>query len=134
MAKPDFTGIWQFNPSKSLLQIPAPESTTFFIEHREPCFRLERTHVFDGNSDTFSIELATDGKPVALNHRGLEIRASLNWEGETLLFYSTVERDGVQATNIVRYRLLEDGQVFIAEEQFRSQEMNYENRWVFDKK
>jgi hypothetical protein len=57
MTKPDFTGTWKLNHGKSSLQIPAPESTIFVIEHSEPHFHLERTHVFGGNSDTLSIDL-----------------------------------------------------------------------------
>ncbi len=133
MAKPDFTGTWKFNRSKSSLQIPSPDSTTFVIEHNEPRFHLERTHVFGGNSDTFSIDLTTNGKVVERNHRGFEIRASLCWEGETLVFDSILHREGEQATNIVRYKLADKDHVFLADERFRSEEHNYENRWVFDK-
>jgi hypothetical protein len=116
MTKPDFTGTWEFNSNKSTLQIPSPDSTTFVIEHREPHFHLERTHVFG-----------------TLNQGGLEIRARLYWEGETLVCDSRLEQGGEQATNIVRYSLADEGQTFIAEEQFRSREHSHENRWVFDK-
>ena len=57
MAKPDFTGTWEFNPSRSSLQNPAPESSTFGIEHREPYFYLERTHVF-GVAETPELPIA----------------------------------------------------------------------------
>ena len=133
MGRPDFSGRWEFSPSKSSLQIPAPDSTTFVIEHNEPRFHLTRTHVFGGNSDTFSLELTTDGKPVEVNHAGLSIRASLRWEGVTLVFDSTLDRNGERATNTVRYRLSEDDQVFLADERFRSEGLNYDNRWVFDR-
>lgn len=133
MTQPDFTGRWQFNPSKSLLQIPSPESSFFVIEHREPQFHLERTHVFGGQSDTFSIALTTDGKAVVHHHGGFEIQVSLHWEGETLVFDSTLNRAGEQATNIVRYQLSDEGQILLAQEQFQSLEHSHENRWVFDK-
>ena len=133
MAKPDFTGTWKFNPDKSSLQIPAPESTTFVIEHRDPRFHLERTHVFGGNSDTFSIDLMTNAEAVVHAHAGFEIHASLQWEEETLIFDSKLEREGELATNIVRYSLSDDGQSFIAVEQFCGKEYSYENAWVFDK-
>jgi hypothetical protein len=133
MMKPDFTGTWTFNPSRSSLQIPAPDSTAFMIQHNEPRFHLERTHVFEGKSDTFSIDLTTDGEVVEINHAGLVICASLLWEGETLVFESTLNRDGKQGRNIVRYKLIDNEQVFLADERFQSEELNYENRWVFDK-
>jgi hypothetical protein len=133
MAKPDFTGTWQFNPNKSSLQIPAPESSTFVIEHNEPRFHLERTHVFGGKGDTFSIDLLTDGQAVVLHHGDFEIRASLAWEGETLVFDSTLARAGEQATNLVRYTLVDEGRLFIAEEQLRSAGYSHDNTWVFDR-
>src|SRR5262245_13311903 len=122
MAKPDFTGIWRFNRGRSSLQIPAPDSTTFVIEHREPRFHPSRTHAVGGTSDTFSIELTTDGEPVTCNHVGLEIQARLRWEGETLVFDSELVREGTRAANVVRYRLADAGQSFVAEERFRSEQ------------
>jgi hypothetical protein len=133
MAKPDFTGTWKFAPGKSSLQIRPPDSTVFVIVHNEPRFQLKRTHVFGGNSDTFSIDLTTDGRVVELNRAGLVIHASLHWEGETLVFDSTLNREGTQGTNIVRYRLADQNQVFLADERFQSPELTYENKWVFDR-
>ena len=133
MPRPDFSGKWKFNRAKSSLQIPPPESTTFVIEHREPLFRLTRTHVIDGQEDTFGIELRTDGEPVSRGHRGFEIRARLYWEDDALVFDSTLTREGKQATNVVRYTLENDGQTFVADEQFNSEQQSYSNMWVFKK-
>ena len=133
MGKPDFTGVWTFNKSKSELQIPAPDSTIFTIEHHEPKFHLERTHVFEGKSDSFSIDLTTDGKVVEMERAELALRASLHWEGDTLVFDSTITRGGKQGKNLVRYQLAPDTQTFIANERFTSAEYNYENKWCFDK-
>jgi len=134
MAKPDFTGTWEFNSIRSALQIPAPESSVFVIEHREPDFYLERTHVFGESSDTFAIALTTDGKDVVCNHRGMQIRARLYWEGETLVCDSILDLGGAQITNVVRYGIADEGQTFIAEERLRSREHNHENKWVFDRR
>jgi len=133
MSKPDFSGTWKFNADRSSLQIPAPDSTRFTIEHREPHFRLSRTHVVGGSSDTFSIELTTDGRDVVQDRRGLQIRARLYWEGETLVFESILTRDEEQATNVVRYSLAEHGDTFVAEERFSSERQSYENLWVLDR-
>ena len=133
MKKADFTGTWKFNPGKSSLQIPAPESTDFVIEHNEPRLHLERTHVFGGKSDSFSIDLTTDGQVVEFNHGEVVVRASLHWEGRTLVFDSTLTRGAEQATNIVRYKLADKNQVFVADERFHSRELKYKNRWVFDR-
>ena len=133
MVRPDFSGTWGFSPSKSSLEIPAPDSTTFVIEHNEPRFHLQRTHVFGGNSDTFSLELTTDGKTVEVHHAGLSIRANLQWDGVTLVFDTTLNRNGEPATNIVRYTLSDDSRELVANERFRSHSLNYDNRWVLDR-
>ena len=132
MTKPNFTGTWKFSPERSKLQSPSPESSIFLIKHKEPHFHLERTHVFGGKSDTFSIALTTDGKPVTLNHGGLEIQSKMYWEGDSLVFDSRFVHEGEEATNVVRYRLKDDGQIFIAEEQLRSTQHKHDNLWVFE--
>ena len=131
MNKP--TGVWKFSQNKSVLEIPALDSTTFIIEHREPYFHLERTHVRGKSSNTFAIDLTTDGKTVIKNHGGIEIRAHLFWEAEILVFDSEVYREGQRGTNLVSYQLADNGQTFIADEQFSSRDLNYKKKWVFDK-
>ena len=133
MTKPDFTGTWKFNSAKSVLQMPPPESSIFVIEHSEPHFRLERTHVFDGKNNTFSVALTADGESTALNLGGFESQSKLYWEGDSLVFDSRFVHEGEQASNIVRYRLEDAGQTLIAEEQLRSTQHKHDNSWVFDK-
>lgn len=133
MTKPNFSGTWRFNPVKSLLQIPAPESSFFVIEHNEPHFHLERTHIFGGNSDTFSLDLMTGGQVVTFTRAGTEIHASLHWELETLVFDSRFDWEGEPATTMVRYRITDEGRTFIAEEQMRGKRRSCDNRWVFDR-
>lgn len=131
MNKSDFTGMWRFNREKSVLEIPSPDSTTFVIEHREPYFHLERTHTFGKSSDTFSIDLTTDGKIVNRNHGGIEIRAQLFWESEVLVFYAELSRENERGTNIVRYQLADNGQTFIAYEQLSFEGHCYKKQMGF---
>ena len=133
MNKPNFSGTWKFNPEKSQLQIPPPDFSTFLFRHDEPDFFLTRTLVMAGVEDTFSIHLRTDGKTVETQHRGMDIKAQLRWEENTLIFDSVILRDDDEATNVVRYRLEDDGKTFIAEEKFTSAEINYKNIWVLEK-
>ena len=133
MKKPDFSGTWKFNADKSVLQIPAPDVTVFVIDHREPVFRISRTHVFGGKTDTFNLELTTDGKEVVGEHKILHFRARAYWEGETLVFESNIEQSGETGVNLVGYTLSESGNTLVAEEHLRSTRLNYDNRWVLDK-
>jgi hypothetical protein len=131
MSRVDFSGRWQFAPDASTLQIARPDAAAFTIEHREPSFRLERTLTFGERSDTFAIELTvgTDRGPIPRGEAMLY--PSLRWDGDDLVFFTRIVHDGEEATNLVRYRLEEDGTVLIAEESFRSSAQSYDNRWVF---
>ena len=129
--KPDFSGTWKFDPSRSALQIAPPDETVFVIVHREPVFRLTRTHVFGDRRDTFSLELSTDGRETVLDHGDLRIRARAYWDGDTLAFDSRIARAGEEATNEVRYTLSADRGTFVAEERFRSGSLDHDNTWLF---
>jgi outer membrane protein assembly factor BamB len=131
--KPNFSGAWRFNPEKSKLQIPAPTSSTFRVDHREPEFHLSRTHVYEGKADTWSIDLTTDGKEVVQQEGDRTIHSRLYWEGNELVFDSKIVLKDREATNIVRYQLSEDGKTFTAIERFRGPILKYDNIWVFDK-
>ena len=131
--KPDFTGTWKFNPSKSMLQIPGPDASVFVIDHREPLLRLSRTHIFEGRSDTFELDLTTNGKEVIGEHGELHLRSRAYWEGETLVFETNVLQRGEGGVNIVRYTLSNTMDSLVAEERLRSIKINYDNRWVLDK-
>ena len=133
MEKPNFTGTWKFNPGKSSLQIPAPDSTIFVVKHTEPAFRLTRTHVVGDKSDTFTLDLTTDGKEVDVVQGDLHIRARASWEGETLVFDSRVIRGEEEGNNVARYQLADTLDSFVAEEQFRSKSLNYDNLWVLER-
>lgn len=132
MNKPDFSGTWKFNPEKSKLEIPTPDSATFLIKHDEPDFQLSRTMVFEGNTDTFSVDLTTDGAEISFEHRGLTVKSHLIWQGKELIFASILTRGDEKGTNFVKYRFEDQGQTFIAEESFTGFGTSYNNLWVLE--
>ena len=132
--KPDFTGTWEFNPAKSLLQINPPDSTIMVIDHHEPSFRLSRTHTQNNQSDTISVELMTDGRELILDQGEIRVRGRAYWDADVLVFDSLLTRGEEEASNLVRYKLTEKLESLIAEETFRSRKLNYDNVWVLDRK
>jgi hypothetical protein len=133
MPKPDFSGTWRFNPAKSVLQIPAPDSTEIEITHREPALRISRTHTIKGRRDTFFINLTTDGREVHVDRADIQLQCRAYWDGETLVFDSRFARDGEDATNVVRYTLVNGCDEFRAKERFRSASLSYDNLWVLER-
>lgn len=132
-SKPDFTGAWKLNPAKSKLEITPPDSSMFYIDHREPRFHLKRTHVFDGKPNTWGIELIVGGPEVVQNEGTAYFHVRLRWEDDVLLFDSYWIDGDAKATNLVRYTLSQDGAVFTADERVTAPDMHHHNIWVFDR-
>lgn len=133
-AKPNYTGTWRANFAKSKLEIQAPESTVFVIEHHEPHFRLSRTHTFQGKSDTWGIALTTDGKEVVREEENRRLHCRLEWEGNSLVFTVRIQmRDGEEVTDHVKYVMAADGKSFTAYESYRGQTSKADNVWVLEK-
>lgn len=129
--KPDFSGSWTFDPERSSLQMAAPDASTFVIEHREPHWRVTRTHVYGDRSDTLTLELTTDGETVTETLRGWEVDSRMHWDDGTLVFESTMSRGSQATVVVVRYRLEDGGRKFIAEEHVESGQEIHDNLWVF---
>lgn len=102
----------------------------FLIEHRGPQFRLSRTWTAGGASDTFSLALTIGAEPEPVPHQDTVIYPALHWDGEDLVFPTRIVRGESVATNLVRYRLADGGATLVADEQLRSDSLNYANHWV----
>ncbi len=134
--KPDFSGTWVFNAQKSRLQVPAGlESAVFTIDHKEPVFRFSRVFVVGGKEDSLSYELTTDNREKVEKLSDRTVTSRLRWDGDALVLQNRIVLlDGREATNTVRYRLLNDGRMFVAEEEFRGPLRKHDNLWVVDRK
>ena len=133
MPKPDFSGTWTFNRAKSALQIQAPDASVFVVEHRDPEFRLTRTHVAGDRHDTFSLDLTTDGRETVVDRGDVRLHSRARWDGDALIFDTRLSKGGEDASNVVRYTLSADGGTIVADERFRSALLNYDNVWVLDR-
>ena len=132
-SKPDFSGTWVFQPDRSSLESRVPDSSIFTIDHQDPHWHIERTHVFGGREDTLGFELLTDGVPVVREIRGVELHMRLHWEEDTLVFESSYTQDGEETNVVVRYRLADEGRTFIAEERMEEKGDSHRNTWVFER-
>lgn len=128
-----FTGTWTFNRERSRLQIAAPDATVFVVDHRGPLLRISRTHFSGETRDTFSLDLTTDGPEVVVDRSNVRLRCRAPWEGDILVFETSVMRESHRGTNVVRYALSSDRNVLQAEERFRSDSLNYDNVWMLDR-
>jgi hypothetical protein len=107
---PDLSGTWVLALDKSDFgPMPAPQSRTDVIVHKEPSITDKRTVVL-GNGETVStLVYAVDGKP-HVNHIGdLEASSVLHWDGAVLVMESTLTTPQGSATAVDRYTLSADG-------------------------
>ena len=131
--KPDFSGTWIFNPAKSRLEMTAPTKSIFVIEHRDPIFKLTRTHTRGEHSNTLTFEVTTDGKEHYRKDGDFETWTRMTWMGEELVLDMKMAYRGEQGTNVVHYRLADGGKTFIAAEWYHMPREQHHNLWVFDR-
>lgn len=131
--KPDFSGAWIFNHEKSRLEMRAPVESTFWIEHDEPTFKLTRTHVWEGRWDTLSFEATTEGDEQHEKSAFSESWKRMSWLGDELVLNMKLGSRGDAGTNVVHYRLEDEGQTFIAAEWLHMPGRHHHNLWVFDR-
>ncbi len=127
---PDFTGVWRADFNKCSLEIDAPASSVFAIQHNDPFLLLSRTHRAHDYEDTFALELSTDGEEHTIHKQGTELRCRCVWQGASLCFHARFLLDGVEAQNDVSYSMSPDGKEIVADEKFNGPSRNYHNRWV----
>jgi hypothetical protein len=131
--KPDFSGTWIFNPEKSRLESTPPTKSIFIIDHQEPVFKLTRTHTRGERSNTLSFEVTTDGKEKYEKEGNWETWTRMTWLGEELVLDMKLAFRGEEGTNVVHYRLTDDGKTFIAAEWYHMPREQHHNLWVFDR-
>lgn len=136
--KPNFSGTWILNLSASnLVSKDSPVASTFIIQHKEPSFHLKRTHVYrDGKSDTWGIDLITDGKHEVVRKEGADREVTrMYWDDDVLVLdEKTTAPDGSFGTNVVRYSLSDNGNAMTAIEHEEWPGGKLTNRWVFQKR
>lgn len=131
--RPDLSGTWIFNPARSKLEKTAPMKSIFWIEHQDAEFKLTRTHVWGESWDTLSFQATTDGEELYREISGFESWTRMFWQGEELVLDMRLAYRGEEGTNVVHYRLADDGESFIAAEWYHMPREQNHNLWIFDR-
>jgi hypothetical protein len=118
-AKPNLTGTWKLNASKSKLAPQHERGIDLYkIKHSEP--RVEMLHMFDGRSEPYFY--LTDGKERIANRseQDGDLRAKTYWDGDTLVIEKHQELGpGSGTVWTSRYTLSQDGQSLIVTQHFK---------------
>jgi hypothetical protein len=133
-AKPDFSGNWKMNPSKSDFgMMPAPSSLVRKITHSEPNLKVVNTQV--GERGEFTIELAytTDGKECANKIMNWDAKSTLKWEGSTLVVDSKLDIQGNLISMSEKWTLSEDGKTLTIAQHFAAPQGEMDAKTVLEK-
>ena len=136
-ARPDFSGEWVLNRQGSTLPPPVSnvESGVVRIEHREPSFTFHRTYVMAGTPREAGFTRRTDGAETSeTGPQGLTTVSTLRWDGTALVLAMRIKGSGFEATNDVRYELVEGGRRLRAAERGRSPQGNHDAVWIYDRR
>ncbi len=79
--KPDFSGKWRLDLNLSRYDgVAAPHNMVMEISHHEPTLRIVTIATTDTGEKRETMELTTDGKPVAMDIEGRQCSATAAWD------------------------------------------------------
>ena len=109
-AKPNFTGTWVLNVSKSDFgPLPGPTSETAVIEHNDPALKVTvKAQTAQGDQDSV-LNLTTDGQEATNQQGPLELKSKVSWDGDSLVVASTTSLQGNDITIKQVWTLSPDG-------------------------
>jgi hypothetical protein len=111
-AKPNFTGDWKLNVSKSEFgPLPAPNSRTDKIKHDDPALKITTTQSGQNGDVTFDLSYTTDGKESTNEIRGNPMKSTSKWDGDTLLIETKASFGGNDITLADKWTVSADGKV-----------------------
>jgi hypothetical protein len=135
--KPNLSGTWVLDVSKSDLgQMPAPDSRTDTIEHKEPSFRVTVNQTGGAMGQmTFTMNAVTDGKTVSTwTIFGSDAKSTAQWDGNTLVVHTDTKIQQDPATFVSRYTLSPDGNMLNVQGHFSGPMGEGDTKLVYTKK
>lgn len=110
-AKPNFSGTWVLDPSKSDFgAMPGPSSATDVIDHKEPSVKISVKQTNAMGDMAFAMDLVDDGQKVSTwQIFGSEAKSTAHWDGDTLVVTTdaTIQDNAIKIAS--RYTLSPDG-------------------------
>jgi len=133
-AKPNFTGDWKLNASKSDFgQFPAPDSMSLKVSHEDPSLKIASKMSSSRGEFSWEASYTTDGKECINKFRDNPIKSVLKWDGDVLVIESN-SRMGDNDLNILdRWALSEDGKTLTQTRRFTGPQGEATQKVVLEK-
>ena len=133
-AKPNFTGDWKLNSSKSTFgQMPAPNSMTAKIAHEDPSLKANYKSSGEQGDFEFASNYTTDSKECTNEMFGNPVKSTLKWDGDTLVIESKSKFGDNDFTMTDKWTLAADGKTLTMARTFKSAMGEGEQKLVFEK-
>ncbi len=90
--KPNFSGTWKLNTSKSDFGVlPGPDSRTDVIEHADPALTVHVTAATQQGPQNYTVNFTTDGKEATNSFGPNPAKSTASWDGSNLLINTNLK-------------------------------------------
>lgn len=134
-AKPNFSGTWTLNVSKSEFgALPGPSSRTDVIEHSDPVFKDTVKQESAQGPQTLTLTYTTDGKEATNEQGPMTVKSNLSWDGDNLVIDSKTNVQGNDVTIRQVWTLSADGNTLTVNAHLAAAALGEtDQKMVFDK-
>lgn len=133
-ARPNFTGNWKMNASKSDFgQFPAPSAMTQKITHEDPSLKVASKMSTDNGDFDFESVYTTDGKECTNQFGPNPVKSTLKWDGDTLIIDSKGQFGDADFTMQDKWDLADEGKTLILRRHWSSSRGEMDQKIVFEK-
>ena len=114
-AKPNFSGEWKVNTSKSNFgPLPPPAGMSETIAHQQESVKIALVTTTGDGEMVVALQYTTDGKESVNQVGAAKMRTVGEWVGDTLVLKSKADFGQGELTIVERWDLSEDGKVLTA--------------------
>jgi hypothetical protein len=131
--KPNFSGDWTMNPTKSDFgALPPPTSVLRKITHAEPALTIVEEQKSSMGDQNVTRKYVTDGTETTFDTMGTVVSSSASWTEGTLVVVSRVDAIGITFND--KMSLSADGKTLTSQVHVTSPQGDIDLTIVFDKK
>jgi hypothetical protein len=132
--KPNFTGTWKLDVTKSDFGVLPPDnSRVYVIDHKDPAIKVAVTVDGAEGKQDFTMNYTTDGKESVNNAGGLELKSILNWDGPNLVENIKLKYQDNDVTVKDLWQLSDDGKTLTHNAHFESPMGEMDQKLIFAK-
>lgn len=133
-AKPNFTGEWKMNISKSDFGgMPGPDSASNTVAHQDPQLKLKVKQSGERGEFEMDLNYTTDGKECINEIGGNPLKTVLKWDGEVLIIETKASFDGNEFSMQDKWQVSEGGKILIISRHMSSGMGEGDQKLVYEK-